>query len=806
MMSAPPSTGLPARNAAALAFSVGLFLFAVYLFTYRGGFHSVDEVSTFAVTESLVKFGQLNTDQIAWTQWVATQSEAQGFFGRDGHVYSKKGLAVSLFQAPLYWLALQLPGLGMLQSVSLLNAALTAATASLIVLILQRLGFSARASLVTALLYGLATIAWVYAKYLFSGALAGFLLTLTFYLLLRYKQDAKRPPIADQRPPKRPSPLATGLWLLPLAGFSAGLTVLARANNLLLLVIFGLYLLFSGQRSAVSGQRSTAHYSLFTIHYSLFIAGAAIAGAIFLWYNWARSGNPLQTGYDLSIFSPNLLLGLYKLLFSPLRGLFIYSPILILSIPGWFKLKKHHPAEAWLIAGLAGVTLLLFSAWTSGEGLSWGSRFLLPIVPFFSIAIAPMIDQLRITNYELRIVFIAFLAGVSIFVQILGVSINPWVFLGDLQAQFGGEFFLEKTGALYDFSSSQIVGQIQNWRVENSDLIWWQPGSFDWLAFGLGLALVLAAGWLLYDRRPQTVDRRSNPQIQRSAVSGQRSVVAMLVVSAFVTFFLLTRYYHTDTRQFGAPDSGYLQALNSAAQTYNGFDRIVTVAETNYHVPMNRFKGRVPLLGFARSVEPLPDTAYPLLESLLNVGAQRVWLVTAGRQPAEADNRAEAWLAENAFKAGDEWLPDTARLLSYGVPLPAQTLEINQLLGDNIRLEQVIRPQIMRAGQILPATFIWRAVAAPAGDYTVFLQLIAADGSLAAQHDAPPQGGYRPTGTWTQGDSLRDQHGLALPADLPPGNYRLIAGLYNPANGQRLTTLDGADFVDLGAMQVTNDK
>ena len=195
-----------------------------------------------------------------------------------------------------------------------------------------------------------------------------------------------------------------------------------------------------------------------------------------------------------------------------------------------------------------------------------------------------------------------------------------------------------------------------------------------------------------------------------------------------------------------------------------------------------------------------------MLESLLNDDAQRVWLVTVGRQPAETDNRAEAWLAQNAFKATDDWLPDTVRLVSYGVPIPAQTFDINRQLGDAIRLEQAAYPASIRAGQILPVMFVWRALAVPPADYTVFLQLIAADGSLVAQHDAPPQGGYRPTGTWTSEERLRDQHGLSLPADLPPGNYRLIAGLYNPANGQRLTTPDGADFVDLGAMQVTNDE
>lgn len=205
--------------------SVGLFLVAVYLFTYRGGFHSVDEVSIFAVTESLVKFGRFNTDQIAWTQWTTSQAEAQGFFGQDGHVYSKKGLALSLAQAPLYGLALYLPGLGMLQTVSLANAFITAATGLLIFMFLHRLNFSTVTSVIIALAFGLATIAFVYAKYLFSEPLAGFLLLLAAYMLFVYRQEG-------------------GWHHVAIAGLAAGLAVLTRANNLFLLPIFGLYLLW----------------------------------------------------------------------------------------------------------------------------------------------------------------------------------------------------------------------------------------------------------------------------------------------------------------------------------------------------------------------------------------------------------------------------------------------------------------------------------------------------------------------------------------------------------------------------------
>ena len=808
--------------------SLGLCLFALYLLSYRGGFHSVDEVSTFAVTESLVKFGQFNTDQIAWTQWVTTQAEAQGFFGQDGHVYSKKGLAISLAQAPLYWLALATPGLGMLQTVSLLNAILTAWTAILIYAILRRLGFSIPGAVVTALLYGTATLAWVYAKYLFSGTLAGFLLLLTFYWLLAYRDQG-------------------GLWRAGLAGFCGGLTVLARANNLILLAIFGLYLLWiliknpptplqrllkkssvefcsgfrppsvppaRGEGGLFPSQReglgegeihqmpprfdflSTSLRAIgkSTIPLITFAAGAALAGALFAWYNWLRSGNPLQTGYDLSIFSPNIMLGMYKLLFSPLRGLFVYSPVLLLAIPGWFQFRKRHAPEAWLILGLVSITALLFSAWTSGEGLSWGSRFLVPIVPFLMLALAPLIERFS-TYPRLGRMTIAGLCGLSIAIQIIGVAINPWVYLGELQSQFGGAFFLERTAALTDFSTNQIVGQLRNWGVTNSDLIWWQPGDFDGLAFALSLGLLLLTAWFLW---------QTTHYAPRTMHYALRTTLLALLITVALTLFLLTHYHHSDPRQFGEPDAPYLQALDQAAEQVNGSEKIVTVAQYDYHLPMNDFKARVPILGFAQNEEPLPATAYPLLEGAMAGDAANIWLVTVGRQPAEPSNRVEAWLSQKSFKASDIWF-DQTRLIQYGLAQPATVFEVNEIFGDLVGLQSAEYPPTVKAGVILPLTFHWQVTQPPAADYTIFVQLIDINGRLAAQHDGLPQGGYHPTSRWQEAEIIVDRHGLLLPETLPPGDYRLIVGLYSPADGVRLATASGADFVDLGIVAVHDE-
>jgi hypothetical protein len=43
---------------------------------------------------------------------------------------------------------------------------------------------------------------------------------------------------------------------------------------------------------------------------------------------------------------------------------------------------------------------------------------------------------------------------------------------------------------------------------------------------------------------------------------------------------------------------------------------------------------------------------------------------------------------------------------------------------------------------------------------------------------------------------------MALPAELPAGNYQLIAGVYDPNTGERLSVDQDHDFVDLGSVAV----
>lgn len=113
---------------------------------------------------------------------------------------------------------------------------------------------------------------------------------------------------------------------------------------------------------------------------------------------------------------------------------------------------------------------------------------------------------------------------------------------------------------------------------------------------------------------------------------------------------------------------------------------------------------------------------------------------------------------------------------------------------------------LVRAGDQIQVRLYWRAnedlgTYGVERDYTVFVQLLDADGHLVAQHDGMPEGGAAPTTTWAPGEVIEDLHLLSLPSDLKNGIYPVIAGLYDGATVERLLTESG-DHVVLGQVLV----
>jgi hypothetical protein len=148
------------------------------------------------------------------------------------------------------------------------------------------------------------------------------------------------------------------------------------------------------------------------------------------WYNYMYFGNPLhsEVGGGTGFWSGSMLEGLSGLLFSPSRGLFIYSPIFLFSmlvlILSWQRAGSG--LLRCLSVGVAG-TLLLYSKWFMWwGGWSYGPRLIADLAPVLVFALYPT----RSWIVERRLVRGLFLCATfwSIYAHGLGAFIddNRW--------------------------------------------------------------------------------------------------------------------------------------------------------------------------------------------------------------------------------------------------------------------------------------------------------------------------------------------------------------------------------------------
>ncbi|HYO88919.1 MAG TPA: hypothetical protein VER79_09730, partial [Candidatus Limnocylindrales bacterium] len=156
------------------------------------------------------------------------------------------------------------------------------------------------------------------------------------------------------------------------------------------------------------------------------------------------------------------------------------------------------------------------------------------------------------------------------------------------------------------------------------------------------------------------------------------------------------------------------------------------------------------------------------------------------------------------FEGGDRWLGDV-RLAQYVMPVPlTEACAEDAQFGEQITLNACrLNARALAPGDALQLQFEWVTAAPLTERYKVFVQLLDADGQLVAQRDSEPVGGLGLTTTWQPGQPVRDNHALFLPTNLPPGDYRLIVGLYAlDAPNVRLPVSTGGDYVDLGRISV----
>jgi len=304
---------------------------------------------------------------------------------RDGRIYSDKAPGLSFLAAPITllvdWLlpsvqGTDLPAYWPLRHLlTLILVALpTAGLAFLIAAFVP--GQDPRRLSSLALITALATPLWTYAIVFFGHAPAAVLVTIAWALLLR--------PGAADGPPRRLHALAGGVAI--------GFAVTVEYPTVLLLgIIF----------AALVARRTPLPIL------SWAAAGAVVGLAPALAYHQLAFGAPWLTGYAFKaqtefqaihthgVFGVSMpsLEALWGVLFGARRGLFYFSPVLLLAPLGMWRMARGSGSRdvGPLAAGI--VVYVLFAAGFVDWEAGWcaAARHLVPVVPLLAI---PTLDAL----------------------------------------------------------------------------------------------------------------------------------------------------------------------------------------------------------------------------------------------------------------------------------------------------------------------------------------------------------------------------------------------------------------------------
>lgn len=207
-------------------------------------------------------------------------------------------------------------------------------------------------------------------------------------------------------------------------------------------------------------------------------------------YNQAAFGSPFVTteqAYQhtsslFASFSNPLLEGLYLDLFSPLRGLFVYCPILALGALGFYYfLRRREVANEGLFLAACFLCILIpYSMWTDAiGGEAFGPRFLISAIPFLLLPSGFIIETRR-RGY----------AAVAYLLYGIGVLFNGIAALTKAIAQVEAvSHFPFLTQSLHLFLSDNL----DTWWWRQAGAAWWAPSI---LIIATALVLPLAASRL----------------------------------------------------------------------------------------------------------------------------------------------------------------------------------------------------------------------------------------------------------------------------------------------------------------------
>lgn len=391
---------------------IPLYIFLVNLILYTifnyGGIRSPDSEIVFRTTESLVQRGEFAVPEAINLTYFGLGP------GKDEKRYSIFGPAQSIFAIPLLHLAYLVNVPDLIDSnlipisfhvknnhkdagiyyiegkrppslaghherfiVSFFNVFIGALSSVFFYMIILKIINSTSISLFITFLYSFGSLIFSYTGTFFSEPLCVLFTIISFLFIINNESTPE-------------SKLNRNYFY---SGVFLGLAITTHISAVLSIPFYYMFIL--GQNS--KNKLNLKQFSIASLYFSL---GLGIFCILLFYFNFIRFGNIFETGrsadplYHYAIYT-NPLEGIYGLLLSPGKGIFIYSPIVLLSIIFWKRFHKRYPHLSIAIIGMI-ITRILFLASRSDwhGGFALGPRYLLIIMPFLFIPIAIGIKEI----------------------------------------------------------------------------------------------------------------------------------------------------------------------------------------------------------------------------------------------------------------------------------------------------------------------------------------------------------------------------------------------------------------------------
>ena len=366
-----------------------LFLVALFIYNANGRqIGAVDTIPSRLLPYSILREGNFDLDEF---QFLYAQGVPAYIIQSGERLVSAYPPGPAILALPFYLL----PVLGRVppQSKLLIDveklaaAVLTALSVVLIHAAIRRLE-SQEVALILSVIYAFGTSAFsISSQALWQHGPSQLLLAASIYCLVRGMEQAK--------------------WAA-FSGLTLSSAVLCRPTDILIAIPLSIYVL-------------RAHRDQ-TVRFVLFAAPPTIFMGL---YNYWYFGSVLQMGYDQGFFSAGgrgtpFFEGLSGILFSPSRGLFVYSPVFLFSLLGIFLTWRDGKLQLSKYLSVAVVlVIVLYSRWKIWwGGWAYGPRLLADLTPLLTFLLVPAYR--RIVDCPFLRSSFYLLAGISIAIHGLG--------------------------------------------------------------------------------------------------------------------------------------------------------------------------------------------------------------------------------------------------------------------------------------------------------------------------------------------------------------------------------------------------